>query len=110
MYWGLGLILLFVAIATSYALGLIVFLLVVAVAFGCLVVTWGIADAAKRPEYAWSVAGQNKTLWMALQAGALLFLNLPGGVVMAVVYLAAIRPKVRAAEETGPNAAQPSSL
>ena len=39
-------------------------------------------------------AGQNKTLWIVLQAVGLI---VPFGFILAIVYLAAIRPKVIAA-------------
>jgi len=55
---------------------------------------WGLVDAAKRPEWAYVDAGANKTLWVVLVAVL--------GWVLAIVYLAAIRPGVRAAEERGP--------
>lgn len=61
------------------------------------VVVWGLADAAGRPASAWRAAGENKTLWVALQAaGLVVFL---AGVVLSVVYLAALRPRVRAAQQ-----------
>jgi hypothetical protein len=60
------------------------------------VVLWGIVDAAGRPAHAWSAAGQSKAAWIALQAAGLVFCV--AGFVLSVVYLAAIRPKVRAGE------------
>lgn len=61
------------------------------------VTIWGIVDAASRPEVAWQAAGQNKLLWVFLQAlGVAPFLLV--GFISAVVYLVAIRPKVRSAD------------
>lgn len=80
-------------------LGIIEIFLLVGLLF-IVIPVWGIVDAAKRPDYAWSAAGQNKVLWIALQAAGAIFTGF-GGVVMAVVYLVAIRPMVRAAEVTG---------
>ena len=74
----------------------------------CLAVTlWGIIDAANRPDYAWTAAEQNKTLWVALQGFGLLFAGL-GGLLMAVVYLAVIRPKVKSGEAARSDAERPS--
>ncbi len=67
-----------------------------------LITLWGIIDAANRPDYAWAAAGQNKLLWILLQAGGLVITGI-GGLIMAIVYLAAIRPKVRAGEAPGPS-------
>ncbi len=79
----------------------IFFLLVAVIGLASLaLVIWGIVDAANRPDDAWTAAGQNKTLWIALQAGGLLLTGV-GGAVMAVIYLASIRPKVRASEVAG---------
>lgn len=81
----------------------IFFLLVFIVGLASLaLVVWGIVDAANRPEYAWTAAGQNKTLWIALQAGGLLLTGV-GGPLMSIIYLASIRPKVRASEVGGVN-------
>lgn len=60
------------------------------------VVLWGIVDAAGRPADAWYAAGQSKAAWIALQAVGLVFCV--AGFVLSVVYLVAIRPKVRAAD------------
>jgi hypothetical protein len=63
--------------------------------FLVIAATWviligGIIDAARRPVDAWSRAGQNKGLWIALQ----IFL----GIIGAAVYFLSIRPKVAAAD------------
>lgn len=76
----------------------VVILAVVAI---CAVVVWGMVDAAKRPDYAWSAAEQNKVLWVALQAIGLV-LGGPLGVAVTIAYLIAIRPKVHAGEVLEP--------
>jgi hypothetical protein len=63
------------------------------------ITVWGIVDAATRPEQAWQAAGQNKTLWIVLQAAGLIAMA-PVGLVLALVYLLAIRPKVRDSQRT----------
>ncbi len=61
---------------------------------------WAVADAATRPDYAWSDSGQNKILWIALIAGFTIFLT-PVGFVIAIVYFASIRGKVKTAQSVG---------
>ena len=56
---------------------------------------WAIADAASRPTGAFAAAGSNKAMWIALIA-VFYFLTGVIGTVLAVVYLANIRPRVRA--------------
>ena len=60
-----------------------------------LLPVWGVVDAATRPEQAFTAAGQNKTLWIILNGAGILVCGV--GAVLAVVYLAAIRPRVAAA-------------
>ena len=62
-----------------------------------ILVIWGVIDAASRPRWAWEQAGQNKTLWIVLQAVGVLFCVF--GLVFAIIYLASISPKVRAVQE-----------
>jgi len=71
---------------------LIIILIPALIALGLPI--WGIVDAASLPDAAWARAGQNKTLWIVLQAIGLIACL---GFVLAIVYFAAIRPKVRAA-------------
>ena len=56
---------------------------------------WAIADAASRSSGAFAAAGSNKVMWIALIA---VFYFVTGiiGVILAVVYLASIRPRIRA--------------
>jgi len=60
-----------------------------------VVVVWGIVDAVSTPEAAWQRAGQNRTLWIALQAVGLLFCAV--GLILSIVYFATIRPQLRRA-------------
>jgi len=60
------------------------------------IVIWGLVDASSHPAWAWDQAGQSKTLWIVLQAVGVLFCFV--GFILSIVYLAAIAPKVRAAE------------
>jgi Protein of unknown function (DUF2516) len=57
---------------------------------------WALLDAARRPEWAWALAGRRRVLWLA----AILFgaMVLAVGVVVSGVYLARVRPEVAAAE------------
>lgn len=56
---------------------------------------WGIADAALRPSDAWRSIGQNRTVWIALQLVLTFVFGI--GLIVALVYLLAIRPKLAAA-------------
>ena len=60
------------------------------VAFG--LTGWGMLDAAIRPDWAFTQAGQSRVLWIVLP-GALYCFCL--GWAAAIVYLVAIRPKVK---------------
>jgi phospholipase D-like protein len=53
-------------------------------------VIWAVVDAAMKPESAWRAADQNKVVWIIVPW------IVP--VIGALVYLIAIRPKVRAAQ------------
>jgi hypothetical protein len=63
-------------------------------------VIWAVVDAASRPDWAWLQSGQSKGLWIALPIVLLLFCGIVGAI-LAVVYLASIRPQVMAAEQSG---------
>jgi hypothetical protein len=56
---------------------------------------WAIADAATRPTGAFTAAGSSKGLWITL---ILVFWFFTGiiGLIVAIVYLASIRPRVKA--------------
>ena len=56
---------------------------------------WALVDAISRPSGAFSAARSSKRMWIAL---IVVFSLLTGiiGVVLSIVYLASIRPRVRA--------------
>jgi hypothetical protein len=62
---------------------------------GLAVTIWALVDAISRPSGAFAAAGSNKALWITL---IIVFWLLTGivGPILAVVYLASIRPRVRA--------------
>jgi hypothetical protein len=55
---------------------------------------WGLVDAARRDEARFRAAGQNKTLWIVLNALGLVVWGV--GAIVALVYLLVVRPKVAA--------------
>ncbi len=59
---------------------------------------WAIVDAISRPKAAFKDAGSSKALWLTLLI-ATWILTILIGLVLAVVYLAAIRPRVRKATQ-----------
>ncbi len=88
-------------LAQAFGSGLLVALLGLVFGVGGLVVSiWAIADAASRPSAAFAAARSSKAMWISLIA---VFYLLTGivGLVLAIVYLASIRPRVRAV--TGPS-------
>jgi hypothetical protein len=56
---------------------------------------WAIVDAASRPSGAFNAAGSSKAMWISLIAVFWLITGIVG-LILAVVYLASIRPRVRA--------------
>jgi hypothetical protein len=58
---------------------------------------WALLDCARRPAWAWALAGRRQVVWMAVIL--LGFLSVVGGIVVSAVYLLRIRPQVGAAEE-----------
>ena len=57
---------------------------------------WALLDAARRPEWAWALAGRRRVVWLA----AILFgaMALVVGIVVSGVYLLKVRPEIEAAE------------
>ncbi len=70
-------------------------IVVIVVVAGLLVPIWAIADAAARPSGAFVSAGSSKAMWIAL---IVVFWLVTGivGFVLACVYPASIRPRVKA--------------
>lgn len=58
---------------------------------------WALLDAARRPQWAWSLSGRRQVVWMA----AIMFggISVCGGLFISTWYLLRIRQEVRAAEE-----------
>ena len=58
---------------------------------------WALLDAARRPEWAWALAGRRRVVWLA----AILFgaMTVVLGVVISSLYLLRVRPAVAAAED-----------
>ena len=57
---------------------------------------WALLDAAKRPQWAWSLADRNRTAWMAAVMVGLC--SMIGGLLISGWYLLRVRPVVAAAE------------
>ena len=58
---------------------------------------WAFLDAARRPAWAWSLAGRSQAAWMA--AVFLGVLTVVGGLLISGYYLAVVRPEIAAAED-----------
>jgi hypothetical protein len=57
---------------------------------------WALLDAARRPEWAWALAGRRRVVWLAaILFGAMVLIV---GVMVSTVYLVRVRPEVAAAE------------
>ncbi|MEO7428334.1 MAG: hypothetical protein ABIY48_03030 [Acidimicrobiales bacterium] len=77
-------------------LGLAVLVAVFA-AFPLGMSVWALLDAARRPQWAWALAGRSQVAWMA----GILFgmFSVIGGLILSAWYLRKIRPVIAAAEE-----------
>ncbi len=62
------------------------------------VTIWAIVDACRHSEVAWSRIGQSRPLWVVLLAGGWL-VTVIGGLLLALVYLFAVRPRLVASEQ-----------
>jgi hypothetical protein len=71
------------------------FVVLVVVVVGLVIPVWAIVDAASRPSAAFAAAGSSKAMWITLIVVFWLVTGLIG-FVLACVYLASIRPRVRA--------------
>ena len=70
-------------------------ILVVVALVGLVVPIWAVVDAISRPGAAFTAAGSSKGMWLALILAFWIFTGVIG-LVLAVVYLASIRPRVAA--------------
>jgi hypothetical protein len=71
-------------------------LFVLLIALVTLVVPiWALVDSISRPTVAFTAAGSSKGMWIALIVLFWLFTGIIG-VVLSIVYLASIRPRVKA--------------
>ncbi|MCB1249158.1 MAG: hypothetical protein KDB33_04460 [Acidimicrobiales bacterium] len=58
---------------------------------------WALLDCARRPAWAWSLAGRSRVAWLvAILCGVLL---VPAGLAVSLTYLLWTRPAVAAAED-----------
>lgn len=57
---------------------------------------WALLDCAKRPQWAWALAGRRQVVWLA--AILLGFISVVGGVVVSLWYLLRVRPVIARAE------------
>jgi hypothetical protein len=71
-------------------------LIVLVIALVTLVISiWALVDSISRPSGAFAAAGSSKGLWIALIVLFSLFTGIVG-VILSIVYLASIRPRVKA--------------
>jgi hypothetical protein len=76
---------------------------VIALAIACVfavplgVSLWALLDAARRPQWAWALAGRSQVAWMA----GILFgmFSVVGGLLLSLWYLEKVRPIIAAAED-----------
>jgi hypothetical protein len=74
----------------------------VAVLVASLAVTvWAIFDACRRPEAAWRRIGQSRLCWVGVLLAGWLVTGV-AGLVLALLYLGAVRPRLLAAERDQP--------
>jgi hypothetical protein len=72
-------------------------LVALSAAFPLSLTVWSLLDAARRPEWAWALAGRRQVVWMAaIMFGAL---TVVGGLLLCTWYLTRVRHEVAAAEE-----------
>ena len=57
---------------------------------------WALLDCAKRPQWAWALAGRRQVVWMVVILFG--FVSVIGGVVVSLWYLVRVRPVIAAAE------------
>jgi hypothetical protein len=71
-----------------------VFVLLIALV-ALVIPIWALVDSISRPAGAFTAAGSSKGMWIALIVLFWLFTGIVG-VILSVVYLASIRPRVKA--------------
>jgi hypothetical protein len=57
---------------------------------------WALLDCARRPGWAWALAGRRQVVWMA--AILVGFVSVVGGLGVSIWYLAKVRPVIARAE------------
>ncbi len=57
---------------------------------------WALLDAARRPRWAWALAGRRQVVWMAVIMFGVL--TVVGGLLISGYYLARVRPAIAAVE------------
>ena len=80
-------------IGDIFGLDGLIFLVITAVTL--VIPIWALVDAIARPSSAFSAADSSKGMWVALIAITWLLTGIVG-LVLSIVYLASIRPRVRA--------------
>jgi Domain of unknown function (DUF1707)/Protein of unknown function (DUF2516) len=70
---------------------------------------WAIVDACHQPQWAWSRIGQNRALWVGLLLVSWLATGIVG-FVLALVYLASVRPRLQAAMRNPPPPLPPTRV
>ncbi len=78
--------------------GLYVALIWVGLFIAFVIPLWAIVDAISRPTAGFKAAGSSKALWLILLIVTWILTGLVG-LILSVVYLASIRPRVRAATQ-----------
>ena len=76
------------------AVGILIVYAVISIAFLAFYI-WTLLQILKPSDAAWQASGQNKGLWIGLWVFGLVCC---GGLIIALIYLFAIKPKVEAAE------------
>ena len=78
----------------NHAVGVIILLVFLTIVLaGLLIPVWALADVGAKPSAAFDAAGSSKGMWMGL---IIAFWVLTGivGLVLAIVYMASVRPRV----------------
>ena len=57
---------------------------------------WALLDAARRPRWAWALAGRRQVVWMAVIMFGVF--SVVGGLVVSAWYLLKVRPEIAAVE------------